>query len=898
MPISFPLNPTLNQVYTYNGFTWRWDGEGWEPGVAIGATGATGPQGIQGPIGATGSGATGATGVQGTLGATGATGLIGATGLSANLIAVNSNIVPAANVAYDLGTDSMRWRDLYLSGNSLYLGGAVITAANNAVVLPAGSLVGNVAIGSGGATVTVSNTAPANQSTGALWMDSDTGDLSVYVDNVWVGVTEYVGGGGTAANLTAVASNIVPTANEVYDLGSATRKWRDLYLSGNTLNLGSAKISSTNGSLVLPTNVIIGTTPIASYVNDVAVDAVANVSSGAPTPRISNVQILNSSYAVIDDTALDTAAGGNIFVNGSNFVSVPQVYINQTAATSVTFVSATQLRVQVPAFPAGTYPLYVINADGATATFVPGLSFSGSPAWSTAAGNIALGYEINTINLAIAASSNSTVQYLLNSGSLPPGATLNSNTGAITGNYAVTNSPTTYNFTVEARDAENQDTLRAFSITVSPDIITWSSPLNNATLVVNQGDVINQSLSAVSAAGRSVAYTANNLPTNTNLVGSAVTGSLTTYTSNATVVSTFTATAATTLRSNTITVTWQIIGINYSVAPNTTSINEGGAVTFTITTTNLPNGTTVYWTNAGTAVAADFTGGVNSGSVVINNNTGSFTLTTVSDGATEGSETIIVQIRTVSTSGTVVATAATVTIADTSRDPAYSSIYFDGSGDWLSLGVGGAQVDSNLRVPSGSTFTMEFWVYPQNSNTLINMGVHKQLYNAEFGILIGNGSATVTIRSDTQNATFYSVSGPSTWTLNAWQHVALVRESNNNVYLYRNGVRGTATSAAGAIDPYATRTDLGSPAGFYLGINTTNWTAYNPSYFQGYISNLRYVIGTAVYTANFTPPTAPLASITNTKLLLAKSATIQDVGPLAYTIGVNGNTVASTTHPF
>jgi hypothetical protein len=753
----------------------------------------------------------------------------------------------------------------------------------------------------GNVLVTVGNTTPSTTNFGSFWLDSDTGDLSMYVNDVWVGVTEYAGGGGGAVtNLTAIASNIVPTANEVYDLGSATYKWRDLYLSGNTLKLGSTQLSSTNGSLVLPSNVIIGSTPIASYVSDVAGDVVANVAAGSPTPRIANVQILNASYAVIDDTALDTASGGNIFVNGSNFVSVPQVYINQTAATSVTFVSATQLRVEVPAFPAGTYPLYVINSDGATATFVPGLSFSGFPAWSTAAGNIALGYETTTINLAIAASSNSTVQYFLNSGSLPPGATLNSTTGAITGNYAVTNSPTTYNFTVEARDGENQGTLRAFSITVSPDIITWSSPLNNATLVVNQGDVINQSLSAVSAAGRSVSYTANNLPTNTSLVGSAVTGSLTTYTSNATVVSTFTATAATTLRSNTITVTWQIIGINYSVAPNTTSINEGGSVTYTITTTNLPNGTTVYWTNAGTAVAADFSGGVNSGSVTVNNNTATFSLTTVSDATTEGSETIIIQIRTISTSGTVVATAATVTVADTSRDPAYS-IYFDGSGDWLSLGSAGNTCDSNLKVPSGSTFTMEFWVYPQNTNVIINFGTYKQAWDAEMAIYIYPTGAQVHIRNgDPRYGSRYSISFSSGNNIvsNQWQHVALVRESDNNVYLYRNGTRGTAVSAPGAVDPYGDRTDLSGPVGFYVGINQTNWTAYSPSYFQGYISNLRYVVGTAVYTGNFTPPTNPLTAITNTKLLLGKSATIQDVGPLAYTIGVNGNTAASTTNPF
>jgi hypothetical protein len=39
-------------------------------------------------------------------------------------------------------------------------------------------------------------------------------------------------------------------------------------------------------------------------------------------------------------------------------------------------------------------------------------------------------------------------------------------------------------------------------------------------------------------------------------------------------------------------------------------------------------------------------------------------------------------------------------------------------------------------------------------------------------------------------------------------------------------------------------------------------------YLNGYISNLRVVNGTAVYTADFTPPTSPLTAITNTSLLL------------------------------
>ena len=44
------------------------------------------------------------------------------------------------------------------------------------------------------------------------------------------------------AGQTNVSCHIIPTANEVYDLGSTTCKFRDLYLSGTTICIGDAKI--------------------------------------------------------------------------------------------------------------------------------------------------------------------------------------------------------------------------------------------------------------------------------------------------------------------------------------------------------------------------------------------------------------------------------------------------------------------------------------------------------------------------------------------------------------------------------------------------------------------------------------------------------------------------------
>ena len=62
---------------------------------------------------------------------------------------VKGNVIPDANETYDLGSASNRFKDLYLSGSSLFLGSAQITATGSVVNLPAGSTVGGTPIGSG-----------------------------------------------------------------------------------------------------------------------------------------------------------------------------------------------------------------------------------------------------------------------------------------------------------------------------------------------------------------------------------------------------------------------------------------------------------------------------------------------------------------------------------------------------------------------------------------------------------------------------------------------------------------------------------------------------------------------------------------------------------------------------
>lgn len=78
----------------------------------------------------------------------------------------------------------------------------------------------------------------------------------------------------------------------------------------------------------------------------------------------------------------------------------------------------------------------------------------------------------------------------------------------------------------------------------------------------------------------------------------------------------------------------------YSFSRDQSLRNEGEVITYTVTTTNVANGTRIYWTNYGTTDANDFTSYTNEGFVTINNNTGSFNRQLRNDATTEGEETV------------------------------------------------------------------------------------------------------------------------------------------------------------------------------------------------------------------------------------------------------------------
>jgi hypothetical protein len=214
------------------------------------------------------------------------------------------------------------------------------------------------------------------------------------------------------------------------------------------------------------------------------------------------------------------------------------------------------------------------------------------------------------------------------------------------------------------------------------------------------------------------------------------------------------------------------------------------------------------------------------------------------------------------------------------------SNYFDGSGDSLSLADNAA-----WNMGSGN-FTAECWIYPTSfANEAMIMGQ----WSGDLGgtglnwaLMFSSGSTGYLrlITSSNGSSVLFDLS-TSTFTLllNQWQHIAAVR--NGNIFtIYVNGISIASTTNSSSLYDATNSFTIGAES------NTPS------QYFQGYISNLRVVKGTAVYTANFTPGTTPLTAIANTSLLTCQSNRFVDNSTNNFAITRTGDVSVQAFSPF
>ena len=179
----------------------------------------------------------------------------------------------------------------------------------------------------------------------------------------------------------------------------------------------------------------------------------------------------------------------------------------------------------------------------------------------------------------------------------------------------------------------------------------------------------------------------------------------------------------------TITINDTSLTRTYGITGSPSSVNEGASVTFSITTGQVPGGTTLYWTVTGTGLTtSDFASSSLSGSVLIAvatppNGTGSFSVTLTNDlSGGEGTETFAIQLRTGSTSGPIVATSNNITVSDTSFTPTY------------------AVVPSSSSVSEGGSVNFTVTTYHvANGTRLYYQAVHTSSSQNDFTPLPGGG---------------------------------------------------------------------------------------------------------------------------------------------------------------
>ena len=668
--------------------------------------------------------------------------------------------------------------------------------------------------------------------------------------------------------------------------------------------------------------------------------------------KIANVQVANSSWSLLDDTAVDTD-GGYVLVNGTNFVSGCNVLVGNVAATSVTFVSATQLRVQVPATAAGSYIMYVSNPDGATGIRLNAITFSADPQWVT---DSTLASQITDSAISVQLSATDATSYSLQAGSsLPANTTLASN-GLFSGTITGINEDTVYNFTVVATDAENQDSPRAFSVTVTvgdtyfkETVLLLNSEANtlirdasnNSFNITPSGDVrpsafspyntnwsnffnrtgeLDAPESAISGVGSSnfsiECWVYLTIQTNTyaqGLVSYGVFGST----------------------SGTSYISFQLSSSgNLAVAYATgATLNLSDPSLFPINqwvhAVVCRSGSTLSLFVNGTRVATTTTSATvgSSGDVLV---IGGQWYAAVSDRRLQG---YISNVRIVNGSSAYDATSSTLTVPTasltaianttlltcqsnrlidnstnaftitktgdtkvssfgpfTETDVTTGSGYFDGSGDYLSV------ADNTALDMGSSNFTMECWVYLNEAASSSDGIFAKRADISTYGgVIFYINSTTPALRATTNGSSWgVEISSSITISIGTWNHLAITR-SGSTWTIWVNGASGATATVSGTVPD--------NSSAFVIGAYDSGG---NASYIlpSGLISNARVVKGTAVYTSAFTPPTAPLTAVANTQLLTLQNRIgynnhqFVDSAGVAHIITRNGNASQGSFSPF
>jgi len=179
-----------------------------------------------------------------------------------------------------------------------------------------------------------------------------------------------------------------------------------------------------------------------------------------------------------------------------------------------------------------------------------------------------------------------------------------------------------------------------------------------------------------------------------------------------------------------------------------------------------------------------------------------------------------------------------VAVTDANKKFLTSSIYFDGTGDYIKFN--GSQFYFN-----DSDFCVEMWIYATTFNDWTNACGQWYYSGSNNPIRIGTSSGKWRVVIFNTASTFKTVTGTSSVVSGTWYHIAAVRLSST-LYLYVNGIQENSISEIGTL--------ANNLSGVVIGAQGT----YNPYPWNGQIAWIRISKNHSRYTSNFTPPTRRL----------------------------------------
>ena len=198
-----------------------------------------------------------------------------------------------------------------------------------------------------------------------------------------------------------------------------------------------------------------------------------------PTATSVSPSTFSSAGTTITLAGSNLQAGLNIKVIGSDGTEYTPNSVTRVNSTSATFQITSTILSSAKDF----FDVRATNSTGLSATLENCLEILGTITFNESAGSLGTVYDSSRTGLSFDAGatdstseSDVTFTYSISSGALPSGLSLNTSTGAITGNAAAVGSDTTYNFTVaysaaDASSGETETGSRAFSVTVRAPVI-------------------------------------------------------------------------------------------------------------------------------------------------------------------------------------------------------------------------------------------------------------------------------------------------------------------------------------------------------------------------------------------------------------------------------------------